>query len=347
MVALTMGLVLIAGAVFVYTQSRTTYALNETTARLQEDARYAFSLIEPDIQLAGYYGFTNAYDDVQLTIGGTTTPATQLEQSDPAVGGLLGPANDCGNNFAVDLMMTVQGSDNGFLLGPGADPPGGGGCATMLPSVTADTLTIRRASTNRVVPTANRLQMYVNRLQPTNQQLFVNGVAPGALINDMREVRDLIVRAYYISQNSDGRPGFPALRVISLGDGEAFTDQELIPGVEDLQVQFGVDTGDYNNDNIIDRDTNGNGIADGANGIATRYVNANYPILQPPPAGRSAQIVTVRIWMRLRSEQPELGFTDNRNYQYANVNWTPPPAQAGFRRVVVTRTIFLRNSRTL
>ena len=48
-------------------QSRDTYALNESTARLQEEARYALSLIEPDVQLAGYYGFTNAYDDVQLS----------------------------------------------------------------------------------------------------------------------------------------------------------------------------------------------------------------------------------------------------------------------------------------
>ena len=59
----------------------------------------------------------------------------------------------------------------------------------------------------------------INRLQPDNQQMFVNGVAPGAIVVSMREVRDLIVRAYYISQDSDGRPGFPSLRVISLGAG--------------------------------------------------------------------------------------------------------------------------------
>ena len=141
--------------------------------------------------------------------------------------------------------------------------------------------------------------MYINRLQPANQQMFVNGVAPGALVLNMREVRDLIVRSYYVSQDSDGRAGYPSLRVISFGAGEAFTDQELIPGVEDLQVQFGIDTGDYNNDGTIDRDLNGNGIPDGANGIATRYVNPNDPILGPPPGGRSAQIVTVRLWLRL------------------------------------------------
>ena len=145
----------------------------------------------------------------------------------------------------------------------------------------------------------------------------------------------------------DGR-AIPRLRVISLGAGEAFTDQELVPGVEDLQVQFGIDTGDYDNDGIIDRDLNGNGIPDGANGIATRYVNPNDPILGPPPGGRSAQIVTVRLWLRLRSELPETGFADTRTYQYASgVPCTPAGAAAGFRRVLVTRTIYLRNARTL
>ena len=74
MVALTIGLVLIGGAVYVYQQSRDTYALNESTARLQEEARYALSLIEPDVQLAGYYGYTNAYDDVQLVLVAPALP---------------------------------------------------------------------------------------------------------------------------------------------------------------------------------------------------------------------------------------------------------------------------------
>jgi hypothetical protein len=137
------------------------------------------------------------------------------------------------------------------------------------------------------------------------------------------------------------------LRVVSLGAGEAFTDQELVPGVEDMQVQFGVDTGDYNNDGVLDTDLDNNGIPDNVNGIATRYVNANSPILQPPPAGISAQIVTIRIWLRLRTEQVETAFVDNRNYVYADQNYTPAVADQGYRRLLVTRTIYLRNARTL
>src|SRR5690349_21428915 len=84
MVALAIGSFLIAGAVYVYSQTRTTYTVNDSTARIQESGRYALSLMEPDIQLAGLYGYTNAYDDVHLSIGGASTPAGQLQQGDPA-----------------------------------------------------------------------------------------------------------------------------------------------------------------------------------------------------------------------------------------------------------------------
>ncbi len=54
LVAMTIGLVLIVGATQVYVDSHAAYAVNVTTARLQENARYAISVLEPDIRMAGY-----------------------------------------------------------------------------------------------------------------------------------------------------------------------------------------------------------------------------------------------------------------------------------------------------
>ena len=48
---------------------------------------------------------------------------------------------------------------------------------------------------------------------------------------------------YYIANNSVERPGWPALRVKALtevGGAAQFRDEEILPGVEDLQVEFGV-----------------------------------------------------------------------------------------------------------
>jgi type IV pilus assembly protein PilW len=348
LVALTIGSLIIVGTVLVYSQSRNNYALNESTARLQEEARYVLSLIEPDLQLAGFYGFTNASDDFLIVDGtGSGVPTSKLQQSDPRFSGLAAATHACGDNFALDLMATVQGlnnipNDGAFSPGPNADAPGPTSrCARNSIAPGTDSLTIRRASTDPVGASALRLQLYVNRLKQTNQRIMLDGVAPGPLNAGLQEIRNLVVRTFYVAGDSEGRPGTPSLRMIALGDGQTFSDIEIMPGVEDLQVQFGIDTGDYDNDGAIDVDADANGIPDAPNGFATRYVNANSPLLP------GAQVVSVRLWLRLRAEQREVGFVDGRAYNYADTSFTPTGADAGFRRVVVSRTIQLRNARTL
>jgi type IV pilus assembly protein PilW len=297
MVALVIGSLLIAGTVFVYVQSRNSYGVNETVARLQETARYAMSVIEPDIRMSSYWGLIN---DPELV-------NNRARQFDPVAAIAPGAAaNACGNNFAVDLYSTVEGTDNIYNLPCPASPSG---VARPL----ADTLTIRRATGIAAAPTLGRLQLYTTR---TVGQIFNAAAAPGPLA-PLGRVNDLLVNAYYVSRDSDERAGLPSLRRKSLAIGPAFVDQEVIPGVEDMQVQFGIDP-------------------TGLNGTATRYVNPDDVI----PA--ASQVVSVRVWLMIRADQPEVGFTDNRVYNYGNrVNYTP---NDGFRRVLFTRTIQVRNS---
>jgi type IV pilus assembly protein PilW len=353
MVALTIGSLLIVGAVAIYSNSRTTYAVNEAIARLQEQGRFVMSVLEPDIELAGYYGFTNSGDTLRLVRGsapGTVLAyATALRQRPiPAAAPVPAPtlpasAQACGTNFAVDVLRPVQGSNDGFALGPGAtsacDPYGAGAVAA------ADTLTLRRVSTQTSAARAGRLQVFASRLASrTAQQMFFDGVAP-ATVDDDNRIQDLVVRSYYLSRDSDERAGEPSLRIKALSDAggaPVFVDKEILAGVEDLQVQFGVDTGDYDNDGLIDTglDVNGDGIPE-SDGRATRYVNPDFAGLD------RLQVVAVRIWVRVRAESPEVGFVDNRTYRYADVNFTPTGAERGYRRMLFSRTISLRNARTL
>ena len=297
MVALVIGSLLISGTVFVYVQSRNSYGVNETVARLQETARYAMGVIEPDIRMSSYWGLIN---DPELV-------NNRARQADPVAAIAPGAAaNACGNNFAVDLYSTVEGTDNIYNFPCPASPSG---AARPL----ADTLTIRRATGIAAAPTLGRLQLYTTR---TVGQIFNAAAAPGPLA-PLGRVNDLLVNAYYVSRDSDERAGLPSLRRKMLAVGPAFVDQEVIPGVEDMQVQFGIDPS-------------------GLNGTATRYVNPDDVI----PA--TSQVVSVRVWLMIRADQPEVGFTDDRVYNYGNrVNYTP---NDGFRRVLFTRTIQVRNS---
>lgn len=354
LVGLAIGTLLVAAAVTVYSNGRRAYALNESVARLQEQGRFVLSVLEPDVELAGYYVFTNAPDSIHFVRGGNPglvlADAAQLRQTPlpPAPGpvplaAIPASAHACGVNFAVDVAMPVQGSNAVFALGPGAAagcaPAGGAQPGT-------DTLTIRRASIEPASgATAGRVQIYGSRLRSrTLQLLFADGLAPGVLDDDHR-IHDLVVRAYYVSRSSVGRPDQPALRVKSLttiAGAPTFRDTEVMPDIEDLQVQLGIDTGDYDNDGVIDEgaDANLDGIPE-TDGRATRYVNPDFPELA------RFQVVAVRLWVRVRSDQPEPGFVDDRLYEYADVRYRPAGAAARFRRVLMSRTITLRNARTL
>lgn len=62
MVALVISLFLLAGVIQVFTGSKQTYTLNEGVARLQENVRYAFDRISSDISAAGYMGCNDSRD---------------------------------------------------------------------------------------------------------------------------------------------------------------------------------------------------------------------------------------------------------------------------------------------
>lgn len=332
LVALAIGSFLIIGAVTLQSQSRRNFDVNEQQARLQENARYVLAVIEPELQLAGVYGYSQDPNSVMWHNGGSLTPPSQLRMTSAAAPGLPASLTDCGDNFAVDVLATVAATNNDYDLE--CDAEGGG------PVADTDTLVLRHSRPGRVDADASKLQVYSERVAAqTNTRLFVSDDAPDVLEDDQREVRDMVVQAYYISTDSDGRPGMPALRAKILGSDSgnpAFIDQEILRGVEDLQVQFGVDPGDDLDGDGTPDDPGADGMADFVNGNAAQYVNAGDPLLD------SAQVVSVRIWVRVRGDQPETGFTDDRNYVYADTDFTP---NDGFRRVVMSRTIFLRNSR--
>lgn len=336
LVALTIGSFLIIGAVTMQSQTRRTFDVNEQQARVQENARYVIALIEPELQLAGVVGYLQDPNTVWWYNAGETTAAANLRQDSDAAPGLPAALQECGNNFAVDVLGTVT-AVNGtttvdFPLD--CDAEGGGQRAST------DLLVLRHSAPPIVEADSSKLQVYSERLVAhIGTQMFIGDVAPGPIEDGLRDVRDMVVQAYYISQDSEGRPGVPALRMKMLSSesgSPVFIDQEVLRGVEDLQVQFGIDPGEDRNGDGAGDDPDGDGMANYVNGYAAQYVNPDSALLA------SGQVVSVRIWVRVRGDQEEVGFRNERNYQYADTNFT---AADGFRRLVMSRTIYLRNSR--
>lgn len=306
LVAITIGGLLIFGATQVYVDSRKTYEVNEVTARLQETARYALSVIEPDIRMSNYWGLVKG-------AGLVTGSAAQTEAS-------AGAPTSCGTNFAHDLLRNIEGRNNTYGLTCSAY---GAGAVTS-----ADTLIVRRAAAiASSAPTTGRLQICSTHV---SAELVTDST--GCTTAPEGRINDLVVHAYYISRDSVDAAGTPALRRQTLIAGPAFRDDEIIPGIEDMQIQFGIDP-------------------TGVNGSALRYVNPN-------EVSDGEQIVAVRIWLLVRSDKPEVGFTDGRIYEYGDrtaigttKNLSDPGAatlryapEDGYRRLLVSRTIQIRNA---
>jgi type IV pilus assembly protein PilW len=322
MVALGIGSLLMIGAVSVYMQSRTAFTVSESVARLQENARYAFEILEPDIRMAHYWGLTARTNRIQ----GRATPL------DPVPPGLA-VAGDCQQNWAINLEEEVGGDNNGY-----AWP----NCAPFLNAATpptSDTLVVRRVSEDPLLILQPGV-IYVQSARFRDGQLFTGAAIPPGFVPAESATHSLIVNGYYVSSTSTlSTPGnlVPSLRSKGLvggfgaGGGPSIQDFEIIPGVEDMQIQFGVDT------DLPGTPTRGS---------VNQFVNPGDPIITPGAPGflPQADILAVRIWLRLRAERPEVGFQDTNNYVYADQN-IPAPMD-GFRRAVVSKTIFLRNART-
>ena len=319
MIALVISLFLIFGTITIYQQSRTMFRTNEAVARLQEAGRLAMDVMESDVRMASYWGLNNRAEYIVNRAGpGDPRPAPFTADQEPII-------NSCGgddSNWAIDLDQYIAGTDGAYELECDTVPAGTAQAGT-------DTLTIRRAAdAPPTVLDSDRIYLQTSRIQGT---LFVPSSActsptdptciPAAYSPPASQSRQLMVHSYYVSSQSSLRTDVPSLRRKSFANvnvaADAIEDEEIVPGVEDFQVRFGIDTnGDTNVDSYVDPDA--------------------------VPAG--AAVVAATSWLRSRAEDQEVGFVDGRDYQYAGM---PAAVQFndGFRRIVVSKTIQLRNTR--
>lgn len=314
MVALAIGSFLMIGAVQVFMQSRTTFRVTESVARLHEDARFALDQLEPDIRMASYWGLT--------------TRASRIDgRAAPDETEVLTVGNTCEPNWAVNLTLAVEASDNGYpaayaCTGPEASDP----------DANSDTLVVRRVA-EEPVPDGEGPQagtLYVQSARFQNGKIFVGPERPSGFTAVTSKSYRLIVNGYYVSAKSTVSTGddtIPSLRIKTLSGGPAITDQEVLPGVEDMQVQFGIDTDPPGAAN---------------RGIVDRYVDPGDDLLDPQ-LNPDVKVLAVRLWLRIRAERQERGFTDTVTYRYADQ--AVGPFNDAYRRLVVSKTIYLRNAR--
>jgi len=78
-------------------------------------------------------------------------------------------------------------------------------------------------------------------------------------------------------------------------------------------------------------------VADPSNPAQVRYVTPDAAM------ARDGTVLAVRLWLRVRSDVTEGGFDDARSLAYADVSFTPTAGEAKMRRLLIERTVALRN----
>ena len=316
MVALTLGLVVTSAILAIYLNTTRGHARNERYAWMQENARYALKALADDFSMVDFWGKVISTDIITTTL----TP----------------PAGDC----AIDINI-YDGGDalmlNNYHVSPALThfTP----CATITTNQKANTdiLVLKRvegsptastfidvADADGDSDTSETLTTGASDLENGTVYLrsndttasFINDAAPGnppALgQSDWSYIpRVYFVRNYYESVG-DGIPALCRLEIVGVGLGNT---QCIAEGVEDLHVQFGIDSND-----------------DGAPNLYT----AGATVAQMEKA------VSARIYLLMRSIETDHGYTNGNIYNLGDV--VIPAFNDGYHRVVYSTTVALRNS---
>ena len=315
LVALAIGSFLMIGAVQIYNQSRQAFVINESIARVQETAQFALDTIENDMRMASNWGSSSR----ALSVEGRSILGNRNPNSLPE-------PNVCGDGWALDLALSVEGENNQYTL-PCLPQPAA--------QANSDIITVRRATVAPVAVDDTRLQIQTTRIQG---EIFSATAPPATFsvaINPITgqpasTTHNLIVNSYYVANDSALIPGVPTLRrkrLTSVGGAPTIVDEEIAPGVENIQIQLGIDV---NEDNTVDR-----------------YVNPGEGVYDPNDAVNfipGARVITARIWLVVRGVSPEMGIVDSTDYEPGDVDLGT--YSDDFRRMQVSKTILLRNART-
>lgn len=259
MVAMVIGLILMAGVIQVFVGSKMTYRVNEALGRLQEDGRFSLEYLSRDVRMAGYSGCSR-YGPVTNTLQNQTS-------------------------LAYDFAVGITGYDN-----VGATPPAALTALGITPKQGTDVIVVRREADNpvRIIQNNNGAQLFADHLGKeagacSNGTTRYSGLCEGDILMVSDCTKSRVFQAGNLTETGSDTvnvthpsSGSPGNNPISWGgasapENEIFGDDaeivkiasylyyvgtdnvlyrkdgtstalDIAQGVENLQVLYGIDT---------------------------------------------------------------------------------------------------------
>jgi len=300
MVSIAIGMLIVTAMSLLFANNSRSRGETERAARKIENGRFALEMLRTELEHAGFYA---VLDPRKLAL-----PAAKPDACATAIGDLK-----------TALGVYIQGYDN---------TAGGLSC---IPDVKAgtDVLVLRRASscvagagTCPALPAGAVAFQASSCNESANNELSNTDVAnhyrlstvAGDLTLHKRncsttaEIYRYVVRVYFIANNDKAGDGVPTLKRAELattGGAVGFTTVSLVQGVENMQLEYGLDT-------------NGDGSPDVDSASPDIYLNCTSGTT-PTCVGHWTSVVTAKVHLLTRSVEPTPGHVDSKSYVLGRV----------------------------
>lgn len=243
MIAMVLGLFIIMGIGAVYLGAKSSFSSQNATSTIQENARFAFELMGSDIRLAGFTG--GPVDKVVVQ------PAGWADQKDIANFPLRG-FDDGGGTLPTlpvsrprvrgDLLNVVRVDANDEMTLDGSVAPNPNGQVFTLATwpTSAPQIGMFMLASD-YTHAAGYSVAAVNSGSKTITATSTDSVVGFGGVISARSVYPIRGATYYIANNPSGEPSLYRLKLDASG---GTTAEELIEGVYDMQILYGVDYAD-------------------------------------------------------------------------------------------------------
>lgn len=226
MIAMALGLVILGALTMLFINNNKVRHQVEQTSRQLENGRYAIQLMSEDVRLAGYLG---SY------VPPSSVPTIALPD----------PCSTTLSNIDAARVLHVQGYNN---VAAASTPS----CLTDLKSGT-DILVVRRASACAVGDAgcdaflAGAPHLQASDCENDSDSYKIDTVQANLTLRKVdcattttAKIYRYRTHIYFIAQNNIAGDGVPTLKRAELGT--AWTIVPLVEGIENLQIQYGLDT---------------------------------------------------------------------------------------------------------
>ncbi len=319
MIALLIGAFLLGGVLQIFIGSKQTYRMQENLFRLQENARFAMYFLSKDIRRAGLQGCPSLRTVtpnviVEVPVVPSLTQTTFISGSDSIDGNWTSGACGAGGNCIPGSdAISINYSEN---------------CGGNLTTAMANSGSSVQISASNTCNVNNNDALLISNCSSSDifrSTSAGNSINHQALSNAYGTDSELFVYhayTYFIRVSTSGDPGRSLWRLDNTtASGTGTNPIELIEGVEDMQILYGVDT---------------EADASGLNGDGT----PNYYVVASDVAASDwPKVISIRISLLVATLDDNVA---SQNLPYTFNGATMTPSDRKIRRVFNT-TIALRN----